>query len=86
MANYIATSSVWTISSRAQIIPMSSRPSPGAGRSLRRFWRTALRRRKLRLLEATLSGYTVSPRFLRPSSGHLRLLPVGTPGEEDPPL
>jgi hypothetical protein len=33
-----------------------------------------------------LSGYTVSPRFLRLSSGHLTLLPVGTPGEEYPPL
>ena len=41
---------------------------------------------KLRSPEAMLSGYTVSPRFLRLYSGRLTRLPVGTPGEEYPPL
>jgi len=36
------------ISSGAQIIPMSNPPSPGAGKSLRRFWWTAPKRRRSR--------------------------------------
>jgi hypothetical protein len=53
---------------------------------LKRFWWTALKRRRPRSPEAMPPGFTISTRFLRSSSVHLTLLLLGPPGEEDPAL
>ncbi len=47
----------------ARITPTSSQPSRGAGRSSRRFWATAPKRRRPRSPAATLPGSTISTRF-----------------------
>ena len=51
---------MWTTCSGAQIIPTESRPSPGAARFSRLFWRTVPRRKRPRSPVATPRGYTAS--------------------------
>jgi hypothetical protein len=41
-------------------IPKAKPTSPGAGRSLRRFWRTALREEKVKIAGGNAARYTVS--------------------------